>query len=145
MRMKCKEQGKAIKKCPDTGRANLQSHGISGRKMHLATVRRHSGEAMLHLHSIRGPLRLQDGTKMMILERMIHNTYEYKYIHILLSVCLLLSSKTSSHGFFAFAYSGEDILLGTNFLSLVAPFAFFPDGFSYTIRNPLDGTTITHN
>ena len=45
------------------------------------------------------------------------------------------------HGFFAFDYSGEDILLGTDFLSLVAPFAFFPEGFSYTIRNPLDGTS----
>ena len=37
----------------------------------------------------------------------------------------------------------EDILLGTDFLSLVAPFAFFPEGFSYTIRNPLDGNSHT--
>ena len=45
------------------------------------------------------------------------------------------------HDFFAFDYSGEDILLGTDFLSLVAPFAFFPEGFSYTIHNPMDGTS----
>lgn len=38
---------------------------------------------------------------------------------------------------------GEDILLGTDFLSPVAPFAFFPDGFSYTIRNPHTGTIQT--
>ena len=43
------------------------------------------------------------------------------------------------HGFFAFNYSGEDILLGTYFLNLFAPFAFFLEGFSYTIRNPTDG------
>lgn len=45
------------------------------------------------------------------------------------------------HGFFAYDYSGEDILLGTDFLSLVAPFPFFPDGFFYTIHNLIDGNT----
>lgn len=45
------------------------------------------------------------------------------------------------HGFFAFDYLGEDILLGTDFLSLVGPFAFFPEGFSYTIHSPMDGTS----
>ena len=43
------------------------------------------------------------------------------------------------HGFFAFDHTGKDILLGTEFLSLVAPFAFFLKGFSYTIHNPMDG------
>lgn len=42
------------------------------------------------------------------------------------------------HGVFSFNHSGEDMILGTNFLTLVAPFAFFPEGFSYTIHNPMD-------
>ena len=45
------------------------------------------------------------------------------------------------HGFFTFDYSGEDILLGIDFLSLVALFAFFPERFSYTVHNPMDGNT----
>lgn len=43
------------------------------------------------------------------------------------------------HGFFVFDHSGEDMILGTDFLSLIAPFAFFSEGFFYTIHNPMDG------
>lgn len=43
------------------------------------------------------------------------------------------------HGFFAFDHLGENIILGTNFLTFIAPFAFFSEGFSYTIHNPMDG------
>ena len=37
------------------------------------------------------------------------------------------------HTFFTFDQTGEDLLLGTDFLSLVAPYTFHPDGFAYTI------------
>ena len=69
MRMKLKEQEKAIqrKRCPGTGKANPQNRGISGKKMHLAIVRKHFGEVMLLLPSIHGPKRLQDGTMKEIL------------------------------------------------------------------------------
>lgn len=43
------------------------------------------------------------------------------------------------HEFIAFNHTSEDILLGSDFLSLIASFAFFPEGFSYTIHNPMDG------
>lgn len=43
------------------------------------------------------------------------------------------------HGFFVFDHSEEDMILGIDFLSLIAPFAFFPEAFSYTIHNPMDG------
>ena len=42
------------------------------------------------------------------------------------------------HSFFAYDSSGEDLLLGTNFLSLIAPFTFYPEEFSYTITSPVD-------
>ncbi|KAK9184967.1 hypothetical protein WN943_025320 [Citrus x changshan-huyou] len=32
--------------------------------------------------------------------------------------------------------NGEDLLLGTNLLSLITPFTFYPEGLSYTITNP---------
>ena len=70
MRTKWREQWKATKsRCPDTGKANLQNHGIFGRKMHMAIVRRHSGEAMLLLLNIHGLRRPHGGTRNLILKK----------------------------------------------------------------------------
>lgn len=41
------------------------------------------------------------------------------------------------HSFFTYNSSGEDLLLGTNLLSLITPFTFYPEGLSYTITNPV--------
>lgn len=43
------------------------------------------------------------------------------------------------HGFFVFDHLGENMILGTNFLTLIALVAFFPEWFFYTIHNPMNG------
>ena len=54
-----------MEKTKGTGKASLQSHGIFGKKMHLTTVRRPFGEAILLFSNTHGPKKAHNGKGIM--------------------------------------------------------------------------------
>lgn len=62
-----------------------------------------------------------------------NNFYSYKYTKL-----IKLLPFGIRYYFFAYDQPREDLLFGTDFLSLIAPFTFYLEGFSYIIVNHID-------